>query len=344
MRRFLGLGLVVLLLAGCGAAQSSAVPQEATTAQASQSGKSWMLLEARGDDLIYVSDGGAGVYAYSYPGFKLVGQLTVPYAKGTEGLCVDKHGDVFVPAWTGDGNSVTAYVYEFAHGGTDPIATLDDSGALDTSCSVDSTTGNLAVTNAYQSGYDDGSVVIYQDARGNPTTYVPNIRPEWSAYDDSGNLFVTGYNEYDVTKLVELPTGGSSFAGVSLNESVEMFSVQWNNGYLVASSGSEQSLQETLYRIQISGSGGTVVGSTALDIKRRVEYEGNGQFLILDTAVLGAGERHSCLQLWRYPSGGNAMRTLVKNISPWGVVFSASHSPVHRQVALPGFRDKGCLP
>jgi hypothetical protein len=153
------------------------MPQGAIAPQALQAlGKSWMLPEARNDDLLYVSDGGGGVNAYSYPSFDLIGQLTIPYARGAEGLCVDKQGDVFVPAWTGNGSSVTAYVYEFAHGGTEPIAILDDPGALNTSCSVDLTTGNLAVTNVYQSGYDDLPARAIADAMGASISHGSKVR------------------------------------------------------------------------------------------------------------------------------------------------------------------------
>jgi len=61
------------------------------------------------------------------------------------GLCVDAQGNVFVPTWQGE-SGTRGYVYEFAHGGSTPIATLSDPGGA-FGCSVDLTTGNLAVTN-----------------------------------------------------------------------------------------------------------------------------------------------------------------------------------------------------
>ena len=116
------------MLAGCGGSQPpigapGAMPQASAPAAHADRGKSWMLPEATSEDLLYVGNSGGDVYAYSWPQFKLVGQLN-GIDNATEGLCVDKQGDVFVPAWTG--SPPKGYVYEFTHGGTEPIATLND--------------------------------------------------------------------------------------------------------------------------------------------------------------------------------------------------------------------------
>ncbi len=64
------------------------------------------------------------------------------------------------------------YVYEYSHGGTQSIATLSDPGSP-YGCSVDPTTGNLAVANTTSSGYYGyyGYVAIFPDAEGTATTY-----------------------------------------------------------------------------------------------------------------------------------------------------------------------------
>ncbi len=79
-----------------------------------------MLPEARGESLAYVSDSGTTglVYVFSYPTGKRVGTLTGFYFP--TGECVDKHGDVWVL------NMSPEVIVEYAHGGTSPIATLDD--------------------------------------------------------------------------------------------------------------------------------------------------------------------------------------------------------------------------
>jgi hypothetical protein len=53
------------------------------------------------------------------------------------GDCSNRTGDVFVPNNT--------EVFEYAHGGTSPIATLSLPGNSGAACSIDPSTGNLAV-------------------------------------------------------------------------------------------------------------------------------------------------------------------------------------------------------
>ena len=70
---------------------------------------------------------------------KLVGTFDVGFggSYGESGDCTDANGNVFI---SNDDN-----VFEYAHGGTEPIATLDLPGSNAIGCSVDPTTGNLAV-------------------------------------------------------------------------------------------------------------------------------------------------------------------------------------------------------
>jgi hypothetical protein len=315
-RRALVVGVAFILLAGCGTSSTGVTVPPATTGASVHRSGSWMLPEAKNDDLLYASNDSRTVYVFSYPSLTQVGELSGINAN-TQGLCVDKHGDVFVPAWTG--SPINGYVFEFAHGGTEPIATLSDPGALNTSCSVDPTTGNLAVTNYGASGSPHGNVAIYQGAQGAPTTYLPPFSPQWAAYDSSGNLFVDGYNAGSSYELAELPSRGSAFTSVPLNKSISMFSLQWNNGYLTIAGEGSDSLE--IYRVQISSSGGVIVGATTLRM-RRVGYGGNGQYWIQDNRVLGAGQKHRRLDIWRYPRGGNAVETVARNFRPWGVVVS----------------------
>src|SRR5579871_2156735 len=111
------------LLAGCGGAQPPTAQSDAVgLAQRSRSAQhngrgSWMLPEAKTEDLMYVSDGTlSAVLVFAYKSRKQVGQLTAfnePY-----GQCVDAKGDV----WITDVSNGT--VAEYAHGGTKPLKTL----------------------------------------------------------------------------------------------------------------------------------------------------------------------------------------------------------------------------
>ncbi len=130
--------------------------------------QSWIAPEAKRRGLLYISDGSTyDVYVYAYPGGKLVGTLT----GFTEpaGECVDKVGDVFITSQTFSG---TGTIYEYAHGGTQPIQTLNDAAGNPRGCSVDRTTGNLAVSN-FASLSGGGSVSIYTNAQGTPTGRTP---------------------------------------------------------------------------------------------------------------------------------------------------------------------------
>lgn len=93
---------------------------------------------ARSEDLLYISSvaptGGYYVRVFSYPGGRRVGTLSVSAANG---LCSDKAGNVYVVE--------DPDVVEYAHGGTNPIATFDDLLFPTNGCAVDLTTGDPAV-------------------------------------------------------------------------------------------------------------------------------------------------------------------------------------------------------
>jgi len=97
------------MLAGCGGSQTpigapGAMPQGPAVATHGAHGRSWMLPEAKSEDLLYVATGD-NVYILSYPHGKLVGSLGI-----VGNNLSDKQGDVFIP--TGGYE-----VVEYAHGG-----------------------------------------------------------------------------------------------------------------------------------------------------------------------------------------------------------------------------------
>jgi hypothetical protein len=78
------------------------------------------------------------------------------------GACADANGDVFIVE--------SLSINEYAHGGTQPIATLSDPSGYGFGCAVDPTTGNLAVVND-GSRYISTDVLIYHNASGEPVGY-----------------------------------------------------------------------------------------------------------------------------------------------------------------------------
>ncbi len=155
------------MLGGCGGSQRpigapGAMPQTSALATHATRGGSWMLPEAKSEDLLYIAAGlvDGAVYVYTYPRGRFVGTLT-GFAEPF-GECTDSAGDVFIVAFSNTSSSSSSTIYEYAHGGTTPIAMLSDPSA-GVACAIDPVSGNLAVSG-------DG-VAIYQHATGSPTMY-----------------------------------------------------------------------------------------------------------------------------------------------------------------------------
>jgi hypothetical protein len=278
---------------------------------------SWMAPDAKKHALLYISDQGTNdVYIYSYPGGALKGTLTgfdQPY-----GMCTDKAGDVFIA------NTQKQDVLEYRHGGENPIATLSDSGYYPVGCSVDPTTGNLAVTNFQALESKPGNVAIYAGAQGTPTSYSDSNMPlyEFCGYDDKGNLFIDGYNATGGFAFAELPTGSSNFTNISLNTTVyQPGAVQWDGKYVaVGDQYYGNGPASAIYRVSISGSSGTVVGTTLL--KQGTDGVQVVQFWKRGKKVIGSNVLAGSANVWKYPSGGNA-KTLVTGLKiPYGATVS----------------------
>ena len=246
---------------------------------------------ASSGDLLYVSSFDAYIYVFSYPTGSLVQSFQSTIGHVTS-LCTDQSGDVFV---TG-GSAGSGAIYEYQHGGTTPIAAFNDPGLLPTSCSIDPTTGNVAITNSLASGYN---VVVY-DAQGSPTYYTdPNVSEYRScAYDDQGNLYVDGQNSSDRARLIELPAGGTTFTEITIDKGLgSPGSLQWNSGTLAISAG-----HKGIYRLSLSGSTAQVVGETRVDGLRNRWW--------IDGATLLAPYGHQEAAYWKYPKGRKPTKIL----------------------------------
>ena len=237
----------VAMLPGCGGSQPpigapGAMLQPSAIAMHADRGKSWMLPEAKNEDLIYAVGGCGGTCVLSYPKGKLVGELAYDgYAD-----CSDASGDVFIPT--------KAEVVEFAHGGTTPIATYTLAYAPASGCAVDPGSGNLAVV--------DGYVAVFPAGSKNPTYYDTMLNAQYCGYDNDGNLFVDGFDGGNVA-LSELPEGSGGFEKLSFDQNYgDPGELQWDGEYL--SYENQENGQPTISRLSISGSTATVVGQTHL--------------------------------------------------------------------------------
>jgi len=312
--------IAAVTLAGCTASQIAA-PQTVV-----QSGAIGTPSAVKGD-LLYVDEGyrskqsqSGRVAIYTFPSMKLVGEFQVskPAAPpaGTTGMCSDAHGNVFI---AGDYDQ-NAAIYEYAHGGTTPIATLSDGNYDANDCAVDPTTGNLAVVN-YVTGNTTANISIYQNAQGNPTIYTdPGMVNYLSCtYDSSGNLFVDGSTSGGI-EIAELPAGSGTFTNITLNARLEANgALLWRDDLLLI----QDQRAAAIYRVRVSGSSGTVVGKTRIRQKApttEFDYVYKGEIIAPDGDKKGAGR----VGIWPYPVGGNPTQvfSVDKIINPFSVTIS----------------------
>ena len=229
------------------------------------------------------------------------------------GNSVDASGDVFIA------NQQAQDLLEYAHGGTRPIAKLDDPGNYRTGCSVDPSSGNLAAVN----GGESAGISIYQHAHGAPTIYTD--RSVWlyfCGYDDKGNLFADGLGLTGGFKFVELPHGGNAFIKIALDQKLHWpGGVQWDGQYLTAGDQGLFGKNSVIYQFVIDGNRGTTVGSTPLLGSFEV-----AQFWIDGSRIIGPDsgrESGNGVRIWRYPTGGHPRRSLIDGFGgPVGAAIS----------------------
>ncbi len=306
----LSICLALASFAGCGRSQEpigapGAMPQTSAITTRATRGGSWMLPEAKGEDLIYVSGYvyNANVYVYEYRSGKLVGTLTG--FSTAQGLCVDGSGDIFVTELYGQD------VVEYAHAATKPKARLKDTGFAPNGCDVDPTTGDLAVANycgksvSDCTGSNSGDLVVYPKAHGTPKSYRSATLTTFSfcSYDSVGNLYadgtqpnVSGYH------LVTLRRGSKELRNILLSPSISNSisgGLQWDGSHLVIGNGSG-----LLYQLSIHGTKGTKAGSTSL---QNADFY---QFWISQNKILSTAftYRKAWVELFDYPAGGKYSR------------------------------------
>jgi hypothetical protein len=275
-----------------------------------RSASSWLDDSARKKSrLLYVTDSNnASVTAYTYDDGQLVG--TLQGFSDPSGLCVDNAGDIFVTDTLGE------KVYEYAHGGAEPINELNTNGQQPVGCSVDPLTANLAVA------YVSGVVGIYRNARGSAKFYTAEgADAYYCSYDERGNLFVDGLSYYSHNshfQLVELARGKHRFDHVSIDGSIgSPGQVQWDGKYLAV--GDNQN--NVVDRIEVSGTHGTIQKTVHFN---NVQLAG---FWIQGNHIIDPEPGDAQVLVLRYPKGGTPTRTITDGIDgPLSAVVSDSFS------------------
>lgn len=347
LRRYpIGLCVAFIMLAGCGAGSQPEpalpVPLQQSRLNTSDGASainvaalqmnhepSWMLPEAKNDELLYVANYYSNIVrVYSYPAGKLVGSLTTDiYAP--DGVCVDKQNDV----WIVDNAAASggAQVIEYKHGGTKPIATLEDSREYSETCSVDPTTGNLAVTNQGDYSNGPGSVSLYTRAKGSAKMYVdPKIGAMYfCGYDPKGNLFVDGINTAGTFQLAEMPKGKKTFTNITLKGGTIHLpgQVQWDGKHVaVGDQDAGYTVSKYTYSAiyETTGAGGKIVGETPLTNSLDVAgFWIQGDTVVAPNAPELASQTGGNVYFYKYPGGGKPTKNLPKGFDdPLGLAIS----------------------
>ena len=254
--------------------------------------------------LLYVSNfKRKSVNFYSYPALKLVGEIPVtPYS--VTGSCSDGAGNVWIVTESAGAGTLT----EYAHGGTTPISTLPVPGTDAYLCTVDRSTGTLAVA------YDGYDVAVYQNEQSSPQTFedesVGGIHS--MTYDTKGNLYIYGAPSGAQPVLGELANGGSAFSNQTFAKTMQRATfAQWHGNNILLggiTSIGRKTVTETVWAATISKSaikvthsqtftvtGGTSIGQNALvQGKTLIQQDGNGK----------------TIYFFNFPAGGQPIRSL----------------------------------
>jgi hypothetical protein len=274
-----------------------------------------MLPEAKNEDLLYV----AALYdlkVYSYPKGKHVGTIKGFYVPEQE--CTDKSGDVF--ATEGD------VVYEFAHGGKKAIRTFRESGYDSNGCASDPTTGDLAIT--WSASDFSSFLAVYPNGTGTPATYRNGSQLIFCGYDNAGNLYIDGYLYHGGFSFEELPKGGSKLQNFSLNQTFYAFGpVKWVGKYLTV----EDGYYNIIYRFTVSGSSGTLEGTTSLaispcDVVEAIQIQGNR--VLVSCITEKSYQPYGQIYYYKYPQGGSEIKNIQVGLdtAPDGMVVSVAPS------------------
>jgi hypothetical protein len=299
---------------GCAAKLSqedSVTPSLARMAPAS-TGDLLYVAHAKGESL--ESPGQLSIF--DFPQGRPVGDFAL--SGSPTGVCADNAGNV----WIVESKKYVWYAYEYAHGGTAPIAKIRiPNPNYASGCAIDPSSGDLAVFGGVDGSQGKGGRVdIWPGARqGNPAEYLLSFTPSAGAYDPSGDLFVDGYiGGSHFFYLDELAKGGTSFSDVVVDRHTEFpGGVEWDGSYITVETGGFGH-RASIYRLTVSDGHASVVGTTHprdLDV---------GSFCVGDGVVAGiSGPYGLKVLLWPYPQGGSPTLLSRFKYTPRGLAISA---------------------
>lgn len=291
-------------------------PSESPAGRPSFVQPSWIAPDAQHKDLLYVSDSGnAEVDIYSYPAGELEGQLTG--FSSTGGLCSDDAGNVFVT------DGATSTIIEYAHGATTSSRTLHDrANAHPNSCTIDPTTGDLAVTNIGRPPQTQkrGSIDIYSHASGHPRKLRGPFHPYSAGYDPQGNLFIDGESaDFQDFRFGEIPHGSHTFVPITVDTHfIRAGGVQWDSSAMAVADAENAAI----YRLSIDGRHANTIQTISLDgLSVSWQFVNHGGRVSASNAIPSSNGN---ISLYRYPAGGAALKTIGAFTNPSGVTISVT--------------------
>jgi hypothetical protein len=284
-------------------------------------GRSWMRPGTSGEDLVYVSDADGEVTVYDYTTMDLVGVLA-NFVTPT-GECVDKTGNVYIA------DAGKKVIHEYAHGGTKSLKTLNDSPYVPNACSVDPTTGDLAVANSSGTG-SASNIAVYTHASGQPTLYTDSSVSDFQAcaYNSTGTLFATGtqgsttvayfaWLSKQLSKLISINVPGPKPSW----EWYYVSGIQWDGKFFALD-------DDGIYRIALIHGQAYYVGETAFNARYLTGraygiYDPNPKEQGTQVLVGYAQDYSSGVDYFSYPGGGSSQGSFSHGVDdPYDIVIS----------------------
>jgi hypothetical protein len=241
-------------------------------------------------DLMYVATqpptrSTAYVYWLTYPQGLVVGKI----AKQVSGLCSDQNGNVYMTQ--SDGSKST--IYEYAHAGETPLATLTDPYGGARGCSIETSSGNLAVANS-----KGKTVVIYSHARGKPKAFRLSFQPYNVAYDPKGHLYAIGTIGGGFALL-----DNGTFRKVTLDKHPEVpIGVQWDGKYIALGSAGSSYAEGAVRQYTVTGLNGVEQGYVRL-------HTFFNYFYIDGSTIILSGDGGD-IDFFTYPAGSSEGKNL----------------------------------
>jgi hypothetical protein len=249
---------------------------------------------ARHETLAYIASFySGGIGEFRFPKGQV---LNHPLSISSGGMCSRTYRGDF---WVVDSSSDT--IDEFKAGGTTVLKTLTLTGGEPTSCSINKSNDDLAVSLL------DGGIVIFKDASGSGTLVSDGLQTFFIGYDGRGDLFADGFTSSDEVGFVEMPAGSSTFHSVSLPNTIAFpGDVQWDGTYITL----EDQEAEGIYRYSVSGFAATLKGT--------VEFSDAGDCV---GGYIFKGKRFLCpdaadndVKVYPYPAGGAPIDTWTQGV------------------------------